>query len=118
MQTVDLELLRIYVGESDRHAGQPVYERIVHEARRMGLAGATVLRGTMGFGANSRIHTAKILHVSEDLPMVVEIVDEPQKIAALLPRLAFIGPGSLITLERVRVVRRTSAEGPASRPPP
>ena len=100
----EAELLRIFVGESDKHHGRPLYEVIVQEARRRGLAGATVLRGTMGFGANSRIHTAKILRLSEDLPMVVEIVDEPDKIAAFLPDLdGMIGEG-LVTLERVRVI--------------
>jgi uncharacterized protein len=100
----EAELLRVFIGESDKHHGRPLYEAIVHEARRRGLAGATVLRGTMGFGASSRIHTAKILRLSEDLPMVVEIVDEPDKIAAFLPDLdGMIGEG-LVTLERVRVI--------------
>jgi uncharacterized protein len=100
----EAELLRVFIGESDKHHGRPLYEAIVQEARRRGLAGATVLRGTMGFGANSRIHTAKILRLSEDLPMVVEIVDEPDKIAAFLPDLdGMIGEG-LVTLERVRVI--------------
>jgi uncharacterized protein len=100
----EAELLRVFIGESDKHHGRPLYEAIVQEARRRGLAGATVLRGTMGFGANSRIHTAKILRLSEDLPMVVEIVDEPDKIAAFLPDLdGIIGEG-LVTLERVRVI--------------
>jgi uncharacterized protein len=100
----EAELLRVFIGESDKHHGRPLYEAIVQEARHRGLAGATVLRGTMGFGANSRIHTAKILRLSEDLPMVVEIVDEPDKIAAFLPDLdGMIGEG-LVTLERVRVL--------------
>jgi PII-like signaling protein len=100
----EAELLRIFIGESDRHQGRPLYEVIVEEARRKGLAGATVLRGTLGFGASSRIHTAKILRLSEDLPMVVEIVDKPDQIAAFLPDLdAMIGEG-LVTLERVRVI--------------
>lgn len=99
----EAELLRIFIGESDKHHGRPLYEAIVEEARRKGMAGATVLRGTLGFGANSRIHTAKILRLSEDLPMVVEIVDAPERIAAFLPELdSMIGEG-LITLERVRV---------------
>jgi len=79
------ELLRIFIGESDRHKGKPLYEAIVHEARKRGMAGATVLRGIMGFGAHSRLHTAKILRFSEDLPIIVEIVDTPEKIAELLP---------------------------------
>jgi PII-like signaling protein len=100
----EAELLRVFIGESDKHHGRPLYGAIVQEARHRGLAGATVLRGTMGFGANSRIHTAKILRLSEDLPMVVEIVDEPDKIAAFLPDLdGMIGEG-LVTLERVRVL--------------
>jgi len=100
----EAELLRVFIGESDKHHSRPLYEAIVLEARRRGLAGATVLRGTMGFGASSRIHTAKILRLSEDLPMVVEIVDEPDKIAAFLPDLdGMIGEG-LVTLERVRVI--------------
>jgi PII-like signaling protein len=98
------ELLRVFVGESDKYHGRPLYEVIVEEARRRGLAGATVLRGTLGFGANSRIHTAKILRLSEDLPMVVEIVDTPERLAEFLPDLdSMIGEG-LITLERVRII--------------
>jgi PII-like signaling protein len=96
-------LVRVFIGESDRHEGRPLYERIVEQARRRGLAGATVLRGVSGFGANSRIHTAKILRLSEDLPMVIEIVDAPDRIEAFLPELdAMIGEG-LVTLEPVRV---------------
>jgi PII-like signaling protein len=100
----EAELLRIFIGESDKHQGRPLYEVIVEEARRRSLAGATVLRGTLGFGANSRIHTAKILRLSEDLPMVIEIVDKPERIAEFLPDLdSMIGEG-LVTLERVRVI--------------
>jgi hypothetical protein len=100
----EAELLRIFIGESDRHGGRPLYEVIVAEARRRGMAGATVLRGTLGFGANSRIHTAKILRLSEDLPMVIEIVDSPERIATFLPDLdAMIGEG-LVTLEKVRLI--------------
>jgi hypothetical protein len=97
-------LLRIFVGESDRHDGRPLYEAIVTEARRRGLAGATVLRGVMGFGANSRIHTTKILRLSEDLPMVIEIVDEASKINAFIPDLDVMIPEGLVTLERVQIV--------------
>jgi uncharacterized protein len=106
------ELLRIFIGESDKHHGRPLYEVIVEEARRRGLAGATVLRGTLGFGANSRIHTAKILRLSEDLPMIVEIVDQSERIAEFLPDLdKMIGEG-LVTLEKVRViVYRHNASG-------
>jgi PII-like signaling protein len=100
----EAELLRIFIGDSDKHQGRPLYEVIVEEARRRGLAGATVLRGTLGFGANSRIHTAKILRLSEDLPMVIEIVDRPERIAEFLPDLdRMIGEG-LVTLEKVRVI--------------
>lgn len=100
----EAELLRIFVGESDKAGVRPLYEVIVEEARRRGMAGATVLRGMLGFGANSRIHTAKILRLSEDLPMVVEIVDTPERIAAFLPDLdRMIGEG-LVTLEKVRVI--------------
>jgi PII-like signaling protein len=98
------ELLRIFIGESDKHHGRPLYEVLVEEARRQGLAGATVLRGTLGFGANSRIHTAKILRLSEDLPMVVEIVDTPERIAEFLPTLDGMIHEGLVTLERVRIV--------------
>ena len=97
-------LLRIFVGESDRHGHHPLYEAIVLKAREAGLAGATVLRGVMGFGKNSILHTAKILRLSEDLPMVVEIVDSFEKIEAFLPTLnGLIGDG-LVTLERVKVI--------------
>ena len=97
-------LLRIFIGESDKRDGRPLYEVIVEEARRRGLAGATVLRGVLGFGANSRIHTTKILRLSEDLPMVIEIVDEADKINAFLPGLDGMIREGLVTLERVRVV--------------
>ncbi|MEX0704149.1 MAG: DUF190 domain-containing protein [Planctomycetales bacterium] len=100
----EAELLRIFIGESDKHHGRPLYEAIVEEARRRGLAGATVLRGTLGFGANSRIHTAKILRLSEDLPMVIEIVDQPERIAEFLPDLDDLIAEGLVTLEKVRVI--------------
>ena len=100
----EAQLLRIFVGESDKLAGRPLYEVIVEEARKRGMAGATVLRGTLGFGANSRIHTAKILRLSEDLPMIIEVVDTPERIAAFLPDLdQMIGEG-LVTLEKVSVI--------------
>jgi PII-like signaling protein len=99
----EAELLRIFIGESDKHEGRPLYDVIVEEARRRGLAGATVLRGTIGFGANSRIHTARILRLSEDLPMVIEIVDTPEKIASFLPDLDALIMEGLVTLEKVRV---------------
>jgi PII-like signaling protein len=108
----EAELLRIFIGESDTHKGRPLYEVLVEEARRRGLAGATVLRGTLGFGASSRIHTAHILRLSEDLPMVVEIVDTPEKIGAFLPDLDALIDEGLVTLERVRVILyRHNGEG-------
>jgi uncharacterized protein len=100
----EAELLRIFIGESDHYHGQPLYEAIVLEARKRGMAGATVLRGIMGFGADSRMHTAKILRLSEDLPIVVEIVDKPERIAAFLPELDTMIEEGLITLERARVI--------------
>lgn len=100
----EAELLRVFLGESDRHDGRPLYEVIVMEARRRGLAGATVLRGIMGFGADSHMHTAKILRLSEDLPIVVEIVDTADRIAEFLPNLDAMLQEGLITLERARVI--------------
>jgi hypothetical protein len=100
----DALLLRIFLGESDKRDGRPLYEVIVEEARRRGLAGATVLRGMTGFGANSRIHTAKILRLSEDLPIVIEIVDRQDRVEAILPDLDEMLQEGLITLERVRVI--------------
>lgn len=99
------ELLRIFIGESDRHGGRPLYEAIVLKARETGLAGATVLRSPMGFGANSRLHTAKILRLSDDLPIIVEIVDELAKIEAFLPILDEMIDGGMVTIEKVRVIR-------------
>ena len=100
----EAELLRIFIGESDRIDGRPLSEALVAEARRQGMAGATVLRGSLGFGAHSRIHTAKILRLSEDLPVVVEIVDKPERIAAFLPTLDRWIQEGLVTLEPVRVI--------------
>ena len=104
-------LLRIFVGESDKHGHLPVYEAIVLKARETGLAGATVLRGLMGFGRHSVMHTAKILRLSEDLPMVVEIVDSAEKIEAFLPILDTMVPEGLVTLEQVRVIHYRSDNG-------
>lgn len=100
--------MRVFIGESDKVDGRPVYKIIVEEARKQGIAGATVLRGFLGFGANSRIHTSKVLRLSEDLPVVVEIVDTEDKIEAFLPELGkmmgkMMGEG-LVTLEKVRVI--------------
>jgi len=98
------KLIRIFIGESDHCEGRPLYEAIVVAARRSGLAGATVLKGFMGFGAHSRIHTAKLLELSQDLPIVVEIVDAPEKIEAFLPELERMVGDGLITLERAEVL--------------
>lgn len=100
----EAELLRIFIGESDRYQGKPLYEAIVLEARKRGMAGATVLRGVMGFGADSRMHTAKILRLSEDLPIIVEIVDRPDRIVDFLPELDTMMDEGLVTLERARVI--------------
>jgi len=99
----DGHLLRIFIGESDKQAGVPLYEWIVREARKHGLAGATVLRGLAGFGAHSRMHTAKILRLSMDLPIVVEIVDTREKIEAFLPLIDAAIPEGLATLEKVQI---------------
>jgi len=98
------KLLRIFVGENDRWHGKPLYEAIVLEARQRGLAGATVIKGFMGFGAHSRIHTAKLLELSQDLPIVVEIVDAPERIEAFMPTLEEMVGDGLITLERAEVL--------------
>jgi len=98
-------LLRIFIGENDRSKGKPLYEAIVVKAREQHLAGATVLRGPMGFGASSRLHTAKILRLSEDLPLVIEIVDSEEKINAFLPTLDGMMTSGLITLEKVQVLQ-------------
>ena len=103
----EAKLVRIFIGESDRWHGVPLYEAIVRKVREMGLAGATVIRGVEGFGANSRIHTAKILRLSEDLPVLIEIVDKEERIADILPVLdEMIGEG-LITMERVEIIKYT-----------
>jgi PII-like signaling protein len=105
------KLLRLFLGEADRLEGKPLHELIVARARAVGLAGTTVLRGVEGFGARSRLHTAKILRLSEDLPIIVEIVDTEEKIRAFLPAVDDMfqrsGSGGLITLERVEVIRYT-----------
>jgi uncharacterized protein len=102
-------LLRIFIGESDRHGQHPLYETIVLKARETGLAGATVLRGAMGFGKNSEIHTAKILRLSEDLPMVIEIADSLEKIEQFLPVLNEMISDGLVTMERVKVLHYKSS---------
>ena len=100
----DGSLLRIFIGESDRYGHHPLYEAIVLKARENGLAGATVLRGVMGFGKHSILHTAKILRLSEDLPMVIEIVDGAEKVENFLPVLDEMIKDGLVTLERVKVL--------------
>lgn len=108
------KLLRIFTGESDKVGHQPLYEAIVLEARKAGIAGATVLRGTMGFGANSRIHTAKLFEISSDLPMVIEIVDTEEKIRQFMNVVNELFEkshnGGLITLEKAEVIRYTPAK--------
>jgi PII-like signaling protein len=109
----DSVLLRIFVGESDRHGHQPLYEAIVLKARELKLAGATVLRSPLGFGASSHLHTAKILRLSDDLPMVIEIVDTEVKIQAFLPVLEPMMGGGLVTMEKVRVIHYRGTTKPA-----
>lgn len=103
-------LLRVFIGESDRWQHRPLYEAIVLKARELGLAGATVLRGPMGFGANSHLHTAKILRLSNDLPIVIEVVDTEEKINRLLPHLDEMVKEGLVTLEDVRVLKYRANE--------
>jgi hypothetical protein len=98
-------LLRVFVGETDQYKGNALYERIVIKARELNLAGATVTRGIMGFGADSRMHTAKLLRLSEDLPIVVELVDTEENLNKLLPFLDEAVQEGLITLEKVRVIK-------------
>lgn len=98
------KLIRIFIGEDDRYENKPLYEAIVEMVRKEGLAGATVLKGVLGFGAKSRIHTSKILRLSEDMPMVIEIVDKPERIEKILPLIdKMIGEG-LVTIEDIEVM--------------
>lgn len=106
------ELLRIFIGESDRWHGKPLYEAIVQKAREQGLAGATVLRGLEGFGADSRMHTAKILRLSEDLPIVIEMVDKPERIQSFLPELDEMVEEGMITLEKVQIIAYRAGNSP------
>lgn len=109
----EAQLVRIFIGESDRAGGKPLFQAIVEAARAEGIAGATVFRGIIGYGANSRVHTAAILRLSEDLPIVIEIVDRAERIATLLPKLdAMVGEG-LITLETVHVIAYRHGQPPA-----
>ncbi|MDO9026320.1 MAG: DUF190 domain-containing protein [bacterium] len=98
-------LLRIFIGESDKHQGRPLYEQIVLKARELNLAGATVVRGILGFGADSRIHSSKLLELSEDLPVIIEIVDTKDKIDTLMPFIDQTVAEGLVTLEEVKVIK-------------
>ncbi len=110
----EAKLLRIFIGESDKIGTIPVYERIVLEARKAGLAGATVFKGIMGFGRNSRIHTSKILRLSEDMPLTIEIVDEIDKIEKFIPVLHNIfeeaKSGGLITMEKAEIIKYVASQ--------
>ena len=103
------KLLRIFVGEADRYQGRPLFEALVRKARELGLAGATVWRGIESFGARSRIHTASILRLSEDLPIIIEIVDTEERVREVLPALDAIleaaGGGGLMTIEKVEIIK-------------
>ena len=112
----DGKLLRIFIGEQDKWHGQPLYEAIIHAARKASLAGATAIKGCMGFGAKSRMHTAKLLRLSEDLPVIVELVDSEDKINSFLPQLDAMVKDGLITIEKVNVIayRAVSAQGHAA----
>src|SRR6478736_1112798 len=100
----DWQLLRVFIGEADTWHGKPLYQAIVEHVRKRGLAGATVLRGIEGFGADSRLHTSRILRLSEDLPIVIEIVDAEEKIADILPDIDAMVSEGLVTLEKVHVL--------------
>ncbi len=100
----EADLLRIFIGESDKYHGRPLYQAIVEAARDRGMSGATVLRGTLGFGATSRLHSARILRISEDLPMVIEIVDRTDRIEDFLPELDAMIDDGLVTIEKVHVI--------------
>lgn len=104
-------LLRMFIGESDEHEGRPLYEAIVFKARELGLAGATVLRGAMGYGRSSRMHTTKILRLSDDMPLVVEVVDTEEKIEKLLEEAGPMLGSCLVTVEKARVVRYGHGNG-------
>lgn len=106
-------LLRVFIGESDRWQGRPLYEALMLEARERGLAGVTVTRGVAGFGAHSRLHTAKVLRLSEDLPMVIEIVDREDRVRAFLPICDEMIQEGLVTLEKVEILKY-AADKPAS----
>jgi hypothetical protein len=107
-------LLRLFTGEQEKFGRQPLYEAIVMKARELHMAGATVLRGAMGFGATSRIHTAKILTLSEDLPIIIEIVDTEEKIQAFLPIIESMIKSGLLTLEKIQVLQYGAQRNPLS----
>lgn len=107
--------LRIYIGETDHWQGRPLYDALVVQARKMGLAGATVLRGVEGFGARSRLHTAKVLRLSENLPMVVEIVDREDRVRAFLDECDKMIGGGLVTLDGVEILKYSATLGDESR---
>lgn len=113
---IEATLLRIFIGDRDRFGRAPLYEAIVLKAREMHLAGATVLRSPMGFGKSSQIHTAKILQLSTDMPLVIEIVDLPEKIEAFLPVLDGMMEGGMVTLENVQVIEYRSHNDTSTRP--
>jgi PII-like signaling protein len=104
-------MLRIYIGESDHYNGRPLYEEIVLRARSLNLAGATALRGLLGFGANSRIHAAKLMTLSGDLPIVIEIVDTEEKISLIMPFIDDVVKEGLVTMERMRVIKYRHGKG-------
>ncbi len=107
MQRLDGEqsLMRVFIGESDRYQGRPLYEVLLELFRKEGFAGATVLKGVAGFGARSHLHTDRLLRLSQDLPLVIEVVDNEEKIDKIIPQLDGMLQGGMITLERARVIR-------------
>ncbi len=107
----DVDLLRVFVSEQQKYNGRPVYETIVEAARERGLMGATVLRGVMGFGSHCELHTAKVLMLSEDLPMVVEIVDREDRIREFIPLIKEMNHEGLITLEKIQIVANNLGKG-------
>ena len=109
----DQKLLRVFVGEQDKWQGLPLYEAVVNEARALGMAGATVLKGMLGFGRKAHVHTAKLLELSYDLPIVIEIVDTDEKITALLPKLDRMVQEGLVTVEKVHVIMYRAPAGAA-----
>ena len=105
------QLMRIFIGESDRHGHRPLYEALIELLRKEGFAGATVLRGVCGFGANRVYHTQKLLDLSADMPMVIEVVDNQEKISAIMPQIDAMMVGGMITLEKATVIRYSPKTG-------